>query len=891
MSKSKLLLGTLLCLGLLFIIPTISSAFEQPHSSYWFPEDLMQWSPETDPDAVYNRSQVPLAERNTLYAVNDTAQSEAKLVALSALNQQTSGVPSQGSKDFYSNTFGYWQYVDIMVYWAGSSGEGIIVPPSADVIDASHKNGVPILGTVFFPPEVFGGQFAWIEQMLEQEADGSFPVADKLIEVAQYYGFDGWFFNQETNGGTKETAQKMQDFLVYIQEKKPEGMHIMWYDSMTRDGNISWQNYLTDANSFFVQDGEKRVSDSMFLNFWWSNQQQSYNKANEISRSPYDLFAGIDTEAAGTSTNVPWNGLFPSGKAPYASLGIYRPDWTYKTSDTMEQFYQKEQDFWVGLDGDPANTEDPGRWKGMANYFIGKTVINKYPFVTHFNTGSGNLFTVDGEVMSEQSWNNRSLQDILPTWRWTVEGGQLLTPEFDWETAYYGGSSLKISGMVDADEPTNIKLYKTNLTVDKDTELSITYQTNTNEADMKVGISLLDDPDQFIYLHKEDDEDEDDSMEEEWVTQVLKLEKYEGKQIAAISLYFESEEDVQDYTMSIGEMKLYNKKEKLNLDQPELFQVKDSSFENAVFADVSLTWNAVTDADHYEIYRIMADGSKEFIGATPNQIFFVSEMRRDGKETETSFEIVAIGSNFEKSEDAGVKMEWPSYPVPVANFTVDKTVIGPGEEIQFFNTSSSVTESLYWEFEGGMPATSTEENPIVTFANEGLYTVTLTAINSEGENVITKEDLIFVTKGAENMTNVALNKFVEADDACAASEAAVFAVDGTVTNKWCALGDAPHWLKVDLGVEYSIAKFVTKHAEAGGEGAAYNTKAYSIEVSTDGESWTTVTEVMENTKAISEDSIALTSARYVRLWVNQPTQGGDQAARIYEFEVYGFPAQ
>ena len=80
-------------------------------------EQLLNWTPENDPNAVFNRSNIPLAKREVLYKINDNAQSDVKLVALSALNANTSGVPSQGGKDFFANTFSYWQYVDLMVYW------------------------------------------------------------------------------------------------------------------------------------------------------------------------------------------------------------------------------------------------------------------------------------------------------------------------------------------------------------------------------------------------------------------------------------------------------------------------------------------------------------------------------------------------------------------------------------------------------------------------------------------------------------------------------------------------------------------------------------------------------------------------------------------------------
>ena len=33
--------------------------------------------------------------------------------------------------------------------------------------------------------------------MIEKDSDGSFPVADQRIAMAEYYGYDGYFLNQE----------------------------------------------------------------------------------------------------------------------------------------------------------------------------------------------------------------------------------------------------------------------------------------------------------------------------------------------------------------------------------------------------------------------------------------------------------------------------------------------------------------------------------------------------------------------------------------------------------------------------------------------------------------------------------------------------------------------
>ncbi|WP_378935251.1 endo-beta-N-acetylglucosaminidase [Metabacillus herbersteinensis] len=884
--KTRYVLTTLLFGLLLVCVQPLTGFAKQPESSYWYPEALLEWSPESDPDAVYNRSTIPLTDREVLFSVNETSQSESKLVALSALNPNTSGVPSQGGKEFFANTFSYWQYVDLMVYWAGSAGEGIITPPSADVIDASHKNGVPILGNVFFPPKVYGGQEEWVDQMLTQREDGSFPAADKLLEVAEYYGFDGWFINQETEGGTTETAQKTKEFLKYLQDNKPEDMHIMWYDSMIDNGSIKWQNHLTDRNKMFLQEGNDRISDSMFLNFWWKNQQSSYDKALEIGRSPFDLYAGIDVEANGTSTKIDWNGIFPEGQKPLTSLGIYRPDWAFKTATTIEEFYQKEQEFWTGEAGDPRKTGENGDWKGMAHYFTAKTVIQDLPFVTHFNTGSGKFFAVDGAIRSKDEWNNRSLQDILPTWRWLTESeGKPLNVDFDWDTAFYGGSSLKVTGNLSKENATHVKLYKMNSPIEKDTEISVTYKTKLKNPNMKLGVSFVDQPDDFVFF------DVKKKSRNQWMEETIKLKKYKGKEIATISLFFDGKETIDDYQINIGEIKVTNKHNdnKVPSASKEV-KLKNQTFSDGIYADLEVYWESVkADIQHYEIYRKLPNGNKEFIGAVPNHAYYISGLRRSGKETKTTLEVVAVNTEYKRGKSANITFEWPPYPLPKADFSVSKTVAAPGEEVQFFNNSSEVTEEVEWQFEGATPSVSKENDPVVTFEEEGLYSVTLVAKNSEGENLLTKDEYITVSKDAKDITNVALNKTATASGACATSEGPMYAVDGIVTNnsKWCAIG-ANHWMKVDLSKTYTLSKFVVKHAEAGGEPAAFNTEAFTIESSLDGENWSEVVSVTNNTAAISEHSIPATEARYVRLSIKQPTQGGDQATRIFELEAYGY---
>jgi hypothetical protein len=147
--------------------------------------------------------------------------------------------------------------------------------------------------------------------------------------------------------------------------------------------------------------------------------------------------------------------------------------------------------------------------------------------------------------------------------------------------------------------------------------------------------------------------------------------------------------------------------------------------------------------------------------------------------------------------------------------------------------------------------------------------------------------------GVAASTNVALNKPATADSSCASDEGPAKAVNGSVSggtsDKWCSLG-GNKYLQVDLGANHDVNRFVVKHAGAGGESAAWNTRDFTIQTSADGSTWTTRTTVTGNTSSTTTHDVVPVTARYVRLNVTVPTSTDDTAARIYEFEVYGVPS-
>jgi predicted alpha-1,2-mannosidase len=136
--------------------------------------------------------------------------------------------------------------------------------------------------------------------------------------------------------------------------------------------------------------------------------------------------------------------------------------------------------------------------------------------------------------------------------------------------------------------------------------------------------------------------------------------------------------------------------------------------------------------------------------------------------------------------------------------------------------------------------------------------------------------------------NLALGKATTGSTPCASTETADKAVDGVLANnsKWCSL-TAGATLRVDLGSTQNVGAFVVKHAGLGGETTGWNTGGYTIATSTDGSTWNTAVTVTGSRASRTYNPVSARSARYVLLTVNTPTNNGNNAARIYELEVYG----
>lgn len=142
--------------------------------------------------------------------------------------------------------------------------------------------------------------------------------------------------------------------------------------------------------------------------------------------------------------------------------------------------------------------------------------------------------------------------------------------------------------------------------------------------------------------------------------------------------------------------------------------------------------------------------------------------------------------------------------------------------------------------------------------------------------------------GAEN---VVLGRNVTASHAWKRAERAI---DGSDLTSWTTNDAPPYWLRIDLGGEYVLSRWVVKHqgvsptAFLGPGGEQFNTAAYTLQVSVDGDRWEDVDQVEDNTDSITDRSFDPVKVRYVRLVITAPNSvEGNNQLKIYELEVWG----
>lgn len=117
-----------------------------------------------------------------------------------------------------------------------------------------------------------------MRELVAQDEQGNYPCADKLIEVAQYYGFDGYIFNAESGTG----VSGFKEFLAYMREKAPENFRISWYNG---SGTLG-----ADSIDAWMQDEDKRITDEWWLDMSGNgNVDSTIDATYEADRDKWDI--------------------------------------------------------------------------------------------------------------------------------------------------------------------------------------------------------------------------------------------------------------------------------------------------------------------------------------------------------------------------------------------------------------------------------------------------------------------------------------------------------------------------------------------------------------------------------------------------------------------------
>ncbi|MFF5444324.1 endo-beta-N-acetylglucosaminidase [Streptomyces sp. NPDC012888] len=648
-----------------------------PYASYWFPDSLpagtpapgvtwrslKRWTAASDPDLPYNTSTVPLADRFTPVPANATARAgQARIAALVSFGS-TAGHPAQGSPtaDHYAPT--HWAYVDELVFWGGSAGEGVVLAPAAPVTDAAHRNGVRVLGNVFLPPVAYGGDLDWTRELVQQDAAGRFPLAARLAEVAAAYGFDGWFVNAETDGGDSRLAGRMREFLRALRTAgAARGLRVTWYDAMNSTGAVGWQGALNDLNQEFFEDGAGRVADCVFVDFRWRSGAEglgpSGDRADGLGRSRYELWAGVDVESAGWDTAVPWDELLPHGSRHVVSCGLYRPEWTrnHLADRSPGAFHAADDRFWTGASLDPSRPGADGTWRAPATAVADRSTVTALPFACAFNTGHGLDWFEDGEAVSGAPWNHLGLQDRLPGRRWVVRTrGERPSVGLDFSAAWRGGSSLLVEGRPAA--PVEVGLHAARLPLSRATVLELVHRSEAGPVVVEAGVATGEaaapgEPVPYVWLGTVTA-----AAGRGWCRSRIRLFPLAGRtgHGLAVRLTGLGRTPVR---WRLGAVAVYDG-EPAGPAAPGGLRVDASARGEAGAAALRLSWRAAPGpVRHYELFRVLPGGGRRFLGGTCGTALYVPALERAGRERAAALEVRAVDELYAASAPARTAYVW-----------------------------------------------------------------------------------------------------------------------------------------------------------------------------------------------------------------------------------------
>ena len=198
------------------------------------------------------------------------------------------------------------------------------------------------------------------------------------------------------------------------------------------------------------------------------------------------------------------------------------------------------------------------------------------------------------------------------------------------------------------------------------------------------------------------------------------------------------------------------------------------------------------------------------------------------------------------------------YSEPEAEFTADNTTVEAGATVNFTDQSTMMPTSWSWTFDGGTPATSTQQNPSVVYETPGTYSVSLTVTNAQGTDTETKTGYITVTRASEVIVEwnfPTTSADATADGGITANLTKTLTVGGGVNNPtyntngattkcanasgWRQGNGSKYWTVNFTTQGYQNIKFWSKQSGSSTNGAS--PKNFKVQYSLNNTQWTDVT--------------------------------------------------
>lgn len=298
----------------------------------------------------------------------------------------------------------------------------VTIPP-VPWVNAAHRNGVPILGTLITENHDLGLQLFSDPAIL-------LMVVQKLTLISKQFMLDGWLLNIETH----IPPQNMENLLLFVTILTTEmhdqipGSQVIWYDSVLYPtGKLLWQNQLNQHNLAFFQ-----ACDGIFLNYNWNvvTLKNSIQFASSIDRKVVDVYVGIDVFGRGCFGGGGWNTRAAVDEirkvSSDLSLAIFAPGWVHECNP-VEEFESNQCKFWNKLN------------------LPTRHVPCELPIVTSFCQGFGKKLFEKGLIVRDSPWFNLSRQGLVP-------GSYRFNPEKIFtDDAFDGGSCLRLFPSLSAD--------------------------------------------------------------------------------------------------------------------------------------------------------------------------------------------------------------------------------------------------------------------------------------------------------------------------------------------------------------------------------------------------------------------------------------------------------